>query len=69
MRPPRRQVGRGYRTATLWVVEGNVGARRFYARAGWSTDGASRREALAAEGEAGEMVTVVRYRLDVIPGP
>lgn len=61
--------GRGYRTATLWVVEGNAGARRFYARAGWATDGANRQEPLAAEGEAGELVTVVRYRLDLIPGP
>jgi ribosomal protein S18 acetylase RimI-like enzyme len=58
----------GYRTATLWVVEGNVGARRFYERAGWSTDGASRREPLAAEGETGDLVTVVRYRVGLVLG-
>jgi len=53
----------GYREATLWVVGDNDGARRFYERAGWSPDGASRREPLAVEGEAGEEVTVLRYRL------
>lgn len=61
-------LGGGYDTATLWVVEGNTGARRFYARAGWSPDGASRREPLAAEGEAGDLVTVVRYRLSLAAG-
>jgi GNAT superfamily N-acetyltransferase len=29
----------GATAATLWVVEGNVRARRFYERHGWSADG------------------------------
>lgn len=52
----------GYRAATLWVVSDNVGARRFYERSGWTPDGANQREPLAVEGEAGEAVTVLRYR-------
>lgn len=53
----------GYGAATLWVVGDNRRARRFYERAGWTPDGVSRREPLAVEGEAGDEVTVVRYRL------
>ena len=30
---------RGFATATLWVLEENARARRFYERAGWSFDG------------------------------
>src|SRR6266540_4156357 len=33
---------RGYRTATLWVLEGNDRARRFYELAGWRANGATR---------------------------
>lgn len=58
---------RGYADATLWVVAQNSSARRFYERAGWAPDGASRRERLAVEGEHGDEVTVVRYRLP-LPG-
>jgi RimJ/RimL family protein N-acetyltransferase len=29
----------GATEATLWVVEGNTRARRFYEREGWSADG------------------------------
>jgi ribosomal protein S18 acetylase RimI-like enzyme len=32
----------GYRDAVLWVLAGNASARRFYARAGWTEDGATR---------------------------
>jgi hypothetical protein len=28
--------------STLWVLEGNAQARRFYERRGWSPDGAAR---------------------------
>jgi ribosomal protein S18 acetylase RimI-like enzyme len=31
--------GAGYDTATLWVVEGNTRAMRFYERLGWEYDG------------------------------
>ncbi len=55
----------GYRAATLWVVGDNTGARRFYERAGWSPEAVSRREPLAVEGESGEDVTVVRYRISL----
>jgi ribosomal protein S18 acetylase RimI-like enzyme len=33
---------RGFRTATLWVLEGNARARRFYEQAGFERDGARR---------------------------
>lgn len=52
----------GFGLATLWVVSGNKGARRFYERAGWASEGTARREALSVEGETGEAVTVVRYQ-------
>lgn len=34
--------GHGYANATLWVLEGNTRARRFYERAGWTPDGAAK---------------------------
>jgi GNAT superfamily N-acetyltransferase len=36
-----RTSGAGYPDITLWVLKGNVRARRFYERAGFSPDGAS----------------------------
>jgi ribosomal protein S18 acetylase RimI-like enzyme len=57
----------GYTAATLWVVAENRRARRFYERLGWRVDGATRRELLAVEGEEGDDVEVVRYRLDLGP--
>jgi GntR family transcriptional regulator len=57
----------GYTVATLWVVAENRRARRFYERLGWRVDGATRRELLAVEGEDGDDVEVVRYRLDLGP--
>jgi ribosomal protein S18 acetylase RimI-like enzyme len=33
----------GYRYATLWVLEANTRARRFYENAGWRPDGTSSR--------------------------
>jgi ribosomal protein S18 acetylase RimI-like enzyme len=35
---------RGYEQATLWVLENNVRARRFYEKAGWVTDGTTKTE-------------------------
>jgi ribosomal protein S18 acetylase RimI-like enzyme len=55
----------GYTAATLWVVAENLRSRRFYERLGWYVDGARRRELLAVEGEEGDDVEVVRYRLDL----
>jgi ribosomal protein S18 acetylase RimI-like enzyme len=34
----------GFGAATLWVLETNRRARRFYEAAGWATDGASKTE-------------------------
>jgi len=48
---------RGFRTATLWVLETNTGARRFYEREGWSTDGLTTSERVDCE-----MRPTVRYR-------
>lgn len=47
----------GYAEATLWVLDTNARARRFYARAGWAEDGATRQEDLR-----GFPATEVRYR-------
>jgi ribosomal protein S18 acetylase RimI-like enzyme len=48
----------GYDVATLWVLEDNPRARRFYEREGWKLDGARR------EGEhLGVTTTEVRYRI------
>jgi ribosomal protein S18 acetylase RimI-like enzyme len=47
---------RGYTLATLWVLEGNQQARRFYEAMGFETDGASRLHNLGAPLKA------IRYR-------
>jgi ribosomal protein S18 acetylase RimI-like enzyme len=47
----------GYADAVLWVLDTNDRARRFYARAGWAEDGASK-----ADGSRGFDITEVRYR-------
>jgi GNAT superfamily N-acetyltransferase len=46
-----------FRQATLWVLEDNPRARRFYEVAGWSTDGAHK-----AEERWGVLAPEVRYR-------
>jgi GNAT superfamily N-acetyltransferase len=48
--------GDGFADATLWVVRDNARARRFYARAGWAPDGATRVEEVL-----GTPVAEVRY--------
>ncbi|HEX6499756.1 MAG TPA: GNAT family N-acetyltransferase [Micromonosporaceae bacterium] len=47
----------GYRQATLWVLDGNKRARRFYEAAGWTPDGATRREV-----RHDTVLSEVRYR-------
>ena len=47
----------GYAQATLWVLESNVRARRFYAMGGWAADGAVMQDV-----SRGFPVTEVRYR-------
>ncbi|OPG08397.1 GNAT family N-acetyltransferase [Microbispora sp. GKU 823] len=47
----------GYEQATLWVVDGNMRARRFYERGGWRPDGAVQRDE-----SDGFPLTEVRYR-------
>jgi ribosomal protein S18 acetylase RimI-like enzyme len=51
---------RGFRTATLWVLESNDRARRFYDAAGWSADGTT-----ASERVDCAMLPTVRYRTDL----
>ncbi len=46
----------GYAQATLWVLESNVRARRFYAKAGWAEDGAVKQD-----DRLGFPITEVRY--------
>jgi GNAT superfamily N-acetyltransferase len=47
----------GYTDAILWVLDTNDRARRFYALAGWTEDGASKTDA-----SRGFAITEVRYR-------
>lgn len=51
---------RGFRTATLWVLETNEAGRRFYEREGWRTDGTTTSERVDCE-----MRPTVRYRVDL----
>jgi GNAT superfamily N-acetyltransferase len=39
-----RRLARHHTAATLWVLTGNVRARRFYEVAGWRSDGTERRD-------------------------
>ncbi|ODR03255.1 GNAT family N-acetyltransferase [Mycobacterium sherrisii] len=55
-----RRVGFGW--AALWVLDGNVAARRFYERDGWGCDGARRTSTYG-----GVAVDQVRYRLRLRP--
>jgi ribosomal protein S18 acetylase RimI-like enzyme len=52
---------RGFRSATLWVLETNERARRFYEKAGWAADGATTAERVDCE-----MRPTVRYAIDLI---
>jgi GNAT superfamily N-acetyltransferase len=50
---------RGFQAATLWVLEANARARRFYEAAGWRADGADK-----IERRPGFALHEVRYRID-----
>src|SRR3954465_10805461 len=47
---------RGFRHATLWVLEANARARRFYVREGWRPDGAAKSEQFR-----GHVLSEIRY--------
>jgi len=51
---------RGFRTATLWVLETNERARCFYEAAGWAHDGTVTSERVDCE-----MRPTVRYRVEL----
>jgi L-amino acid N-acyltransferase YncA len=50
----------GFRRATLWVLEANARARRFYEKAGWAWDGTVSRHDFDCANEP-----VVRYSVDL----
>jgi L-amino acid N-acyltransferase YncA len=50
----------GFRRATLWVLEANERARRFYERAGWRWDGTVSRHDFDCANEP-----IVRYAVDL----
>jgi ribosomal protein S18 acetylase RimI-like enzyme len=55
----------GHAVAILWVVEGNLRARRFYESAGWRVDGGRK-----LDDRFGTGVVEVRYRMEFQPlGP
>jgi GNAT superfamily N-acetyltransferase len=51
---------RGYQQATLWVLESNSRARRFYEAAGWRPDGASK-----TEERLGARLREIRYAISL----
>jgi ribosomal protein S18 acetylase RimI-like enzyme len=53
----RRLDEAGYRQVTLWVLESNRRARRFYEAGGWQADGS-----VKADSSRGFAVSEVRYR-------
>lgn len=55
----RRLARRGYQDASLWVLQGNVNARRFYEALGWQADGAEKRDNRLT----GFTLHEVRYRM------
>lgn len=53
----------GHRQATLWVLDTNERAQRFYAAAGWEPDGATKSDTMPGEDVA---LSEVRYRIDLV---
>ena len=54
---------RGFTSATLWVLEANERARRFYDAAGWQPDGSVTEERIDCQN-----LPTVRYRIDFNSG-
>jgi GNAT superfamily N-acetyltransferase len=48
----------GFEDATLWVLDTNVRARRFYEAGGWTWDGTTKPHVIG-----GQSVTELRYRV------
>lgn len=63
----RRLADEGYRSAILWVLDGNARARRFYEAGGWTLDGAEKTEHIGRGpgSGAGTTVTELRYRREL----
>lgn len=57
-----RLAERGYRHATLWLLDGNHGGARLYAADGWAPDGAVRTEWIG-----GVELAEIRYRRSLKP--
>ncbi|WP_409490107.1 N-acetyltransferase family protein [Amycolatopsis sp. cmx-11-12] len=55
----------GHREATLWVLDSNVRAQRFYSAAGWVPDGATKSDTMPGEDV---LLSEVRYRIDLVSG-
>jgi GNAT superfamily N-acetyltransferase len=53
----RHLAGAGYGQATLWVLDSNAQARRFYVKGGWAEDGAVKQD-----DSLGFLMTEMRYR-------
>lgn len=62
-----RLIDAGFDQATLWVLDSNARARRFYEAGGWSADGA-----IMQDESRGFLLTEVRYRKELsesVPRP
>ncbi|KZB81433.1 GNAT family N-acetyltransferase [Amycolatopsis regifaucium] len=55
----------GHREATLWVLDSNERAQRFYAAAGWVPDGAQKSDTMPGEDV---LLSETRYRIDLVTG-
>ncbi|WP_410659793.1 GNAT family N-acetyltransferase [Amycolatopsis sp. lyj-112] len=53
----------GHREATLWVLDTNERAQRFYAAAGWVPDGAKKSDTMPGEDV---LLSETRYRVDLV---
>ena len=53
----------GYTDATLWVLDTNRRARRFYQQGGWCWDGTTKSDVIG-----GQAVTELRYRVALVSG-